>query len=46
MSTSGSMTQPLPMTHGLPVMIPVGICRILNVSSPTTIVCPAFGPPW
>ena len=24
---------------------PVGICRILNVSSPTTIVWPVFGPP-
>ena len=22
------------------------VARILNVSSPTTIVCPAFGPPW
>ena len=27
-------------------MTPVGICRILYVSSPTTTVWPAFGPPW
>src|SRR6476659_7966594 len=45
-STSGSTTQPLPITHGLPRTIPLGSARILYVSSPTTIVCPAFGPPW
>src|SRR5258706_318704 len=45
-NTSGSMTQPLPITQILPRTIPVGSARILYVSSPTTIVCPALGPPW
>ena len=45
-STSGSTTQPAPITETLPEITPLGVWRILNVSSPTMIVCPAFGPPW
>jgi hypothetical protein len=45
-STSGSTTQPAPSTLVLPERIPEGRWRNLNVSPSTTIVCPAFGPPW
>ena len=45
-STSGSTTQPAPITETFPEITPLGVCRILNVSSPTMIVCPALGPPW
>ncbi len=45
-STSGSTTQPPPITETFPEITPLGVARILNVSSPTTIVCPALGPPW
>ncbi len=44
--TSGSTTQPAPITETFPEITPLGQARILKVSSPTTIVCPAFGPPW
>ena len=37
---------PAPIALALPGDDPVGICRILYVSPPTTIVWPAFGPPW
>ena len=46
MSTAESTTQPAPMTETFPEMTPLGQARISNVSSPTTIVCPALGPPW
>ena len=45
-STCGSTTQPAPITDVLPEITPLGVWRILNVSPSTTIVCPAFGPPW
>src|SRR3954454_6005178 len=45
-TTRGSTTQPAPIADALPATIPDGIWRILYVSPSTTIVCPAFGPPW
>jgi len=46
MNTCGSTTQPAPITQAFPETMPLGIWRILNVSPPAMIVCPAFGPPW
>ena len=43
--TCGSTTQPAPITDGVPETTPLGICRSFHVSPPTTIVCPALGPP-
>ena len=37
---------PGPIALRFPATIPLGICRILYVSPSTTIVWPAFGPPW
>ena len=46
MSTFGSMTTPLPMTHVLPgYRIPDGMRWNFHSSSPRTIVCPALLPP-
>ena len=44
--TCGSTTQPVPITEVVPETTPLGIWRSFHVSPPTTIVCPAFGPPW
>src|SRR3954454_15322508 len=46
-SVAGSSTTPLPRMQSLPgSRMPEGSNRNLNVSVPTTTVCPAFEPPW
>src|SRR5579884_1342622 len=46
-STRGSITTPLPITHGLPgCRIPEGIRCSFQASPLRTIVCPALLPPW
>src|SRR3954451_2538174 len=46
-STFGSMTTPLPITHFLPgYRIPDGIRWNFHTVSSRTIVCPALLPPW
>src|SRR5919201_5768285 len=46
-STRGSTTTPLPMTHSLPgYRIPLGIRWNAHFCPSRTIVCPALLPPW
>src|SRR5450631_2171135 len=46
-STFGSITTPLPITHSLPgCRIPEGIRWSFHVVPLRTIVCPALFPPW